>query len=63
MQRQLYGPGTPFFKNNHRNGKIKSQSEKGEVSKADPEEKISQVEERGSFQTSDNILPNSGITS
>ena len=32
-QRQAYAPGTPFFKN-IRNGKIKSQSEKGEISKS-----------------------------
>ena len=29
IQRQIYAPGTPFFKNTRLDGKIKSQSEKG----------------------------------
>ena len=47
-QKQLYAPGTPFFKG-IRNGKTKSQSEKGEVSKSETDEKTSNIEERGSI--------------
>lgn len=54
-------PGTPFFKNNKQTGKKKTQSEKGDsATKEETDEKMSQMEERGSFITTKSIAMKSG---
>jgi hypothetical protein len=54
--KELHAPGAPFFKNVNAD-KTKSQSEKGDGCKGSPEEKIEQVQEKGSVHSTKSIAP------